>query len=228
MAALAPVSVDSQIVNNGIKAVVYGGSGVGKTRLALTAPRPIILSAERGILSLRGNNLPMLPEIRTLAELVNAHNWCCNDAGAQRFDTIMVDSITEIAEVVLRASHANTKDGRKAHNDTNELIINTVFRAFRDLPRKHVIMIAKERRDEDQFTKIMQATPDMPNGKLRTALPHYFDFVFRYIDTVGQDGQPWNGLQTKGNAHGIAKDRSGRLSPYEPPHLGNLFAKAMQ
>lgn len=225
MTGLSVVSVDSQIQLNGIKCVVYGAAGVGKTRLAITAPKPLILSTERGILSLRGSNLPMLPEIQDLPQLINAHNWILNNPQARVFDTLFVDSITEIAEVILRGM--KSADGRKNHNDTNVLVINQIFRAWRDLPRKHVVMIAKERRDEDQFTKIFQATPDMPNGKLRTALPGFFDFVFRYVATIGADGQPWSGLQCQANMHGIAKDRSGRLAPYEQPHLGNLFAKAM-
>ena len=37
---------------NGVKMMVYGASGVGKTRLTTTCPNPIIISAEKGLLSL--------------------------------------------------------------------------------------------------------------------------------------------------------------------------------
>lgn len=223
-----PVSVDSQITQNGIKCVVYGQSGVGKTRLILTCPRPLVLSAEKGLLSIRGNNVMMMPEISTLAELVAAQNWCLNDKGSAAFDTVIIDSITEIAEVVLRISSSTNKDGRKAHGEATSLIVNNVFRGFRDVPRKHVVFIAKERGDEDAFTHVVQYKPDMPNTTMRTALPGYFDFVFRYINTLTPDGQRWSGLQTFGDAQCIAKDRSGKLGPYELPNLGALFAKAMQ
>lgn len=221
------LDVDTQINLNGVKAVVYGAAGVGKTRLALTVPKPIILSAEKGLLSLRGHRLPMLPEIKNLADLINAHNWLLNDKASMQYETIVVDSISEIAEVVLRNSKNANKDGRKAHDEASELVINNVFRSFRDMPRRHVVLIAKERSDLDEYTRITLHKPDMPNGKLRLALPHYFDFVFRYINTVDAQGAQWQGLQTLGNVSGVAKDRSGRLAPYELPHLGNIFAKAM-
>ena len=37
---------------HGVKALVYGPSGAGKTTLCATAPAPIIISAEAGLLSL--------------------------------------------------------------------------------------------------------------------------------------------------------------------------------
>ena len=226
MSNLQPIPVDSQLVNNGVKCVVYGGPGVGKTRLALTVPAPIILSAEQGLLSIRGAGLQQLPEIRTLAELINAHNWLLNDKAAAPYQTVVVDSITEIAEVVLASAKSSTKDGRKAHDDASTLVVAHVFRLFRDLPKKHVLMIAKETFREDQYTKLIQYMPDMPNGKLRTALPHYFDFVFRYVHGVGPNG-PWAGLQCHADASAVAKCRSGRLAMWEAPHMGEIFNKAM-
>jgi hypothetical protein len=224
---LAPMSVDATLVNNGVKCVVYGKAGAGKTRLALTVPKPIILSAERGLLSIKGHGLQQLPEISTLAELVNAHNWLMTNAAARQFDTVFVDSISEIAEVVLRNAKSQTKDGRKAHDDAAELIIQTIFRAFRDMPRMHVVMIAKERGDMDQLSQTMQYQPSMPNSKLREALPYYFDYVFRYVHGMNADRTPWEALQCRADATSIAKARSGAVSMWEQPHLGNIFNKAM-
>ena len=40
-------------VQEGVKVLVYGQAGAGKTRLIQTLPTPVIISAEGGLLSLR-------------------------------------------------------------------------------------------------------------------------------------------------------------------------------
>ena len=145
--------IENLLEANGIKCVVYGGAGVGKTRLTLTCPRPLYVSAEQGGLSLRGSNVPSV-KIDTLPQLIEVRDWAAGSKEAAGFDTLVIDSMSEVAEQVLRVAKSNTKDGRKAHNDAYELVVAQVFNSFRDLPRKHVLMIAKERYDEDTITKI--------------------------------------------------------------------------
>ena len=228
-AALQLQSVDSNTTQNGIKCCVYGKAGIGKTRLVLTCPQPLILSCERGMLSVRGHNLPQLPEINSLAELINCLDWCINSPQCAQFNTLFFDSISEAAEIVLKHSKATHKDGRQAHDHTNDQMIWKVFRGFRDIPRKHVVMTAKERYDEDQYTTIKQFKPSMPNARLRLELPHFFDYVFRYCDGINmQTQQPWKALQTSADPTCVAKDRSGKLAMYEHPDMASLFNKAMQ
>src|SRR4051812_48595027 len=104
----------SQFVTYGIKALVYGGSGTGKTRLAGTCPNPIIFSAEAGLLSLRQFNLPFL-RVASLTDLQTYYNWAAGQtlaglpACGQTFRTLFLDSISEIAEVVLKNELSKTK-----------------------------------------------------------------------------------------------------------------------
>ena len=42
-----------------VKVLVYGASGAGKTTLIPSLPEPIVLSAEAGLLSIRGSNIPV-------------------------------------------------------------------------------------------------------------------------------------------------------------------------
>lgn len=213
---------------NGIKCIVYGGAGVGKTRLTLTCPRPLYISAEQGGLSLRGSNVPSVA-ITTLAQLIEIRDWAMNSKESGNYDTLVLDSVSEIAENVLRVAKSNTKDGRKAHNETFEAVVANVFNSFRDLPRKHVYGICKERFDEDSISKVKQYKPSMPNGNLIREAPYKFDYVFRYVlmhDPMTQ--QTWQGLQCNASADAVAKDRSGQLNKWEPPELGMLFAKAMR
>ena len=45
---------------NCVKALVYGDAGAGKTKLCATAPTPVILSAESGLLSLADYEIPVI------------------------------------------------------------------------------------------------------------------------------------------------------------------------
>lgn len=220
--------VEAYIEASGIKCTVYGGAGVGKTRLALTCPRPLYVSCEKGQRSLNGSGIPCTPEVSRLAELVNIHNWLLNSKEAQQYDTIIVDSVSELAENVLKIEKGNTRDGRLAHEAASENVIFHILNSWRDLPRKHVYMIAREEYREDSITKVRQFMPSMPNGKMIRVLPYKFDYLFRYVQQLDvATGALWEGLQCQADATAVAKDRSGRLNKWEPPNLGALFAKAM-
>ena len=56
--ALRILSTEGYGRDAGVKVLVYGAPGAGKTRLCATAPKPFILSAESGLLSLRKEKLP--------------------------------------------------------------------------------------------------------------------------------------------------------------------------
>ena len=94
------ISTQSASSNHGVKALVYGRSEAGKTYMARTAPAPIILSAESGLLSLRDVNLPVI-EVDSVAKLADIHKWLLSSHEAKQFYTVYIDSISEIAEVVL-------------------------------------------------------------------------------------------------------------------------------
>ena len=65
----------------GIKCLVYGESGVGKTVLCSTAPDPIIISAESGLLSLRKKDIPVI-EINSLKTL-RTRTTCLKEQGGK-------------------------------------------------------------------------------------------------------------------------------------------------
>ncbi len=46
-----------------VKCLIYGESGVGKTWLCQTAPKPVIISAEKGLLTLKHVNIPVIEMI---------------------------------------------------------------------------------------------------------------------------------------------------------------------
>lgn len=206
--------------SDGIKVMVYGLAGSGKTRLIETAPRPIILSAEKGLLSLRKSNLPYIV-INSIEDLKTARLQLVND---RRFDTICLDSASEIAETCLNGMLAANKDGRRAYGDMAQAVLNEV-RAFRDFPQRHIYFIMKQGRIKDEQTGGFLNGPLMPGQQLDQHMPYMFDEVFQLVTIRGQDGTIQSALRTQRDNQNEAKDRSGALDPWEPPNLTHIFAK---
>ena len=87
-------------------------------------------------------DMPVI-QVNTIEQLIEAEKWARTSNEARQFQTICVDSISEIAEVVLAKAKKDSKDPRQAYGVLLDKII-MVIKAFRDLPGKHVLMLAKE------------------------------------------------------------------------------------
>ena len=209
---------------NGVKILVYGVSGAGKTRLCATASGPtVILSAEAGLLSLREFDIPVIP-ISGIDDIYKAYDFLANTDEGRAFPWICLDSISEIGEVVLSAGKKAAKDPRAAYGDLQEKM-GDLLRAFRDLPGRNVYFSAKQDRQKDEATGVMLYGPSMPGQKLGLQLPYFFDEVLVLRAELGQDGSLVRTLQTFGDLQYTAKDRSGALAPYEEPDLGQIANK---
>ena len=209
----------------GIKGLIYGPPGVGKTVLASTAPEPIILSAESGLLSLRHLNLPVIV-IKTLEDLQQARQWCQSTQAAS-FYTIYLDSLSEIAEAIVLDGKSRHRDPRKAYGEVLDKVMAEV-KAFKNIVGKAVIMTAKMEPFKDGMTGAIKYGPSMPGTKLGPLLPYEFDEVFSM--GIGQDPttkQNYRYLQTQPDLQYTAKDRSGALESYEIPDLTHVFTKIL-
>jgi AAA domain len=219
------VSSTAQISQRGIKALVYGRAGVGKTRLAQTAPRPLILSAEAGLLSLRKADIPAI-EVTSVDHLKEIYQWLTESKDASAYDTIYIDSLSEMAEVLLSNAKAGINDPRQAYGALQEQM-TILVRAFRDLPNKHVVMVAKIESKVDEVTKVSTYMPAMPGTKLSQQLPYLFDEVFRLAIGYTADKTEYRYLQTRADFQHEAKDRSGALEAIEQPDLTLIFNKIL-
>jgi ABC-type polar amino acid transport system ATPase subunit len=92
---------------NGVKLLVFGMAGTGKTTLIKTLPKPIVLSAEAGLLSIAGTGIPYI-EIESMSDLKEAYLWILDNIAD--YETVCLDSISEIAEVVLSAEKKAAKE----------------------------------------------------------------------------------------------------------------------
>ena len=88
----------SSVTASSVKVLVYGQAGAGKTTLITTLPAPVILSAEAGLLSIAGSNIPFL-QINDMGDLKEAYKWLAESDEPKAFESVAIDSISEIAEV---------------------------------------------------------------------------------------------------------------------------------
>jgi phage nucleotide-binding protein len=209
----------SDVHANGVKVLVYGHAGVGKTTLSTTMPNPVIISAEGGLLSIKDSNIPYI-EVANMDDLKETYAWLTSEEG-KKFDSVILDSLSEIGEVVLIHEKTMTKDGRAAYGEMATQM-TSLIRAFRDLPGKHVLMTAKVEKSQDETGRMMYA-PSMPGAKLGQTLPYFFDLVLALRVEKDADGVAQRALMCDSDGLWMAKDRSGKLQAWEQPDLGAII-----
>lgn len=207
---------------NGIKILVHGQAGIGKTCLCASLPDPIILSVESGLLSLADVDIPVI-EIKSINDLAEAYDWLLKSEEAQKYKSVCLDSISEIAEVVLANEKNNEKDIRKAYGNLQD-IMSDLMRSFRDLPGRNVYFSAKQERVQDDNGRLLFG-PSMPGQKLAQQIPYLFDEVFCYQMVKDANGVPQRMLLTQPDGISVAKDRSGKLNAWEEPDLSAVINK---
>jgi len=228
-------SINESVADNGIKILVHGPAGSGKTVMCGTAgAKTLLISAEGGLLALKGaidtglipeavNELVDVIEITDLDGLLEAYHFC-KTSDADEYDWVMLDSISEIGEVVLENEKAHSKDPRAAYgNLITEM--QAILRKFRDLPQKNVLFTCKQQRIVDSDTDRTMYVPSMPGSKLHQAIPYMFDEVFALRVEKDDEGQDYRILQTNRDIRYEAKDRSGKLEMWEDPSLFALMKK---
>ncbi len=231
--SLSFTTSDDQSATGGVKMLIYGPAGYGKTMLAATMPTPLILSTEKGLLSLNHanqmkvfgshQNIPVI-EIKNAQDLTDAYQMVATSNDCKHFESIVLDSISDIAEVVLANAKRQVKDPRQAYGELAEKM-TTLIRCFRDLPEKHVYFSAKQDRVQDSDGLLMYG-PSMPGKQLTAGLGHFFDEVFALgVSSKDAQGNTYRFLRTKADAQWQAKDRSGALDDIEEPNLAKIIAK---
>ena len=202
--------------------LTYGQAGSGKTTLIKTLPAPVILSAESGLLSIADSDIPYI-EIDSIDTLREAYSWLTNSDEAKGFESVALDSISEIGEVCLITEKKNAKDPRQAYGALAETM-GEIIRAFRDLPGRHVYFSAKVEKTTDEGGRILYA-PSMPGSKVGQSLPYFFDEVLALRVEKDAEGVTQRALMCDTDGLWQAKDRSGKLDPWEAPDLGSIISK---
>lgn len=209
---------------HGVKICIHGRAGVGKTHIVRTLPEPILLSAEAGVLSLRDVRIPQIT-ISSFQEMEEAYNFLTLSEHAKGFQSVALDSISEIAEQCLSHFKAVKKDGRAAYGEMQDEMSKWI-RKFRDLPGFHVYFSAKQEYTQNEMNQT-KFGPSMPGRKMTQDMPYFFDELFSLELGQTPEGVVYRYLRTKPDLQYEAKDRSGVLDEIEEPHLGKVINKIL-
>lgn len=213
---------------NGVKILVYGQAGMGKTTLITSVPdhsKAIILSAESGLLSIADTDIAVL-KITQLEDLKDAYVWLTTTEQGKSYDWICVDSLSEIAEVVLNFEKERAgKDKRAAYVPMQE-VVESMIKSFRDLPRNIYMTCKLDDTYQDDNGRIMKR-PMLVGRKLPVNVTYLFDEVLFMTEGRDAEGSSYRYLQTQPDHKTYAKDRSGKLDAAEYPSLANIAAKIL-
>ena len=222
------IKSSKQVVHH-VNCMVYGESGIGKTTILATAPKPLIISIEGGLLTLANKDVPVI-EVSSFKEIDEVHSWLQKSKEADKYQTICTDSMSEEAELILSEEMQKTRDGRQAYGAMADIMAFSI-RGFRDLP-KHTVFTAKVRKIVDDSTGSIKFYPSVPGQQLLNNLPYFFDEVFRMDfgmtkKTADAPARQYRYIDTVGNRQYICKDRSGKLDAKEPADLAYIFKKIL-
>lgn len=211
--------------NYGVKAIIYGKPGTGKTPFLLTGGNTICnLFTEPGVLSLRGHAQPYGIIRNTRAEINDFFDWWLTSAETRHFTGLAVDSVSHWAEIELRYQQQNNRDGRKAYGAMSEALYDRLEKLYRQ-PGKHIFMIAKLEMSDSEFGPV--ARPYFPGKDLHIKVPHLFDEVLMldYFEIPGFGRQ--RALRCWPSHGTVCRDRSGKLNEYEPADMQLLINKCL-
>jgi hypothetical protein len=210
--------------NFGCKMLIYGPAGSAKTPLFNTAPRPLLLATEPGLLSMKGSTIPTY-EAYSPAKINEFFKWFFNSTETKNFDTLGIDSASQIADIFLIDAQKNNKHGLKAYGEMAE---NTMehLRTLYYTRYKHTYVICKEEiKDMDGQT---MRRPYFPGQVLPISVPHLYDFIIRLAKTNVPNIQGEAlAFQCVGSYNVLARNRTGNLNMHEEPNFTKLVEKAM-
>ena len=215
---------DKLVDQQGAKLLIYGQAGAGKTYATQSMPgNVLVISAEAGLLSIKDAPNVSAIEIKNYDDLREV--YAALASGELSFDSVCLDSVSEISEILLVHEKSRNKDGRMAYQNVSEAV-TSLMRSFRDLDM-HVLFLCKEGKDNNDGVFLFG--PKMASKPLGEAITYFFDEVLalRVYDDVDEKGDAVTkrALQTRIQGGYTAKDRSGKLEPFEEPNLTALIKK---
>lgn len=220
------ISKPAEVVHTSFtNSLIYGEAGIGKTVLCTTAPSPLIISAEAGLLSIADKDTDVT-EVSSLADLRSVHSFL--KKGDHKYLTACIDSLSEAAQTVLAEYKAVERDPRQAYGKMAEEIIS-IIKAYKSLPM-HVVFIAKQDRITDDLTGRTNYGPLFPGRILKSEIPYQLDIAIP-MRLRKKDSKTTRVLQTAPDIQYFAKARLPdhvTLEQYEQPNLTELFNKIIK
>tara|TARA_R100001510_G_C7654748_1_gene213551 strand:- start:834 stop:1529 length:696 start_codon:yes stop_codon:yes gene_type:complete len=223
-----------QILNAGkqkakthIKCLVYGDSGAGKSFLAVTAPKPLVLLTEpNGQTSIMHSNpnadLLHISSVKLLGDVLNS----ITNEPAQwaQYDTIVIDSLTEVQRL---CKDDLTNKGRHPMKlqDWGKLAdyMRRFIRALRQVP-KHIVCLALLETTFEEGSGTRHLRPAFDGKKTSGEIAQFFNFVgFLYPAQNKEDQKTSRYLMLEGNQNVLCKPTYPLTGTIKDPNLTKIF-----
>jgi hypothetical protein len=228
------------------KCLIGGYPGSGKTQLLGTLPpSTLIISAESGLMSIRGSGHDVIDLSRVkmpdgkfkiltnpadrLTRLSDTFKWLlagCPDSKGKatwKYKTVCLDSLTEISRVILlkvQRDFPDRKDSFPMWGEYGKMMMSVVLN-FRDLPYNVFMTVVTKPEKDDTGKRYIGY--DI-KGSIADTLGQFFDLVFY----VHADDEGKRTVHTQSTTTIQLKDRSKRLAAQEPPDLNAIMLKIME
>lgn len=216
---LKPAKAFAQLF--GCKSIVYGPPGSGKTPISNTCPNPVMMAVEPGLLSMRTSNIPtwVAPNKNRIDEFMK---WFELSTEAKKFDTLIIDSISQMCNIALNESKA--KHGLAQYGEMADYVMPYLERLYY-MKEKHMYLIAKE-----ELTSDGKRRPAFPGQQLNgsSGVSHLYDCILRLAKVpVPRVGEVL-AFQCNASYEILARNRTGTLADFEQPDFSALVKKVMQ
>lgn len=201
----------------------YAPAGYGKTSAieTLVGAAPLVLTSDHaGLLPLAGHEIETAI-LENASDLSSAYRCAVEHASEDVW--VVVDDLTEIAEIVLADELEKTDHGMKAYGEMANKVIGFI-RALRKLPCG-LYVTAHQSEVRDEGTGRLKFGPGLPGQKMAQRIPHLFDEVFTIRIGEDAEGNERRVFQTSADERHYCKDRSGALEKAEPINLANIASK---
>ena len=174
-----PNEIDNKTV---LKGLIYGVPGGGKTTLALSAPRPLLIDTDNGVTRVERRLWPDTVQVKSYDDVlaVVLHE----DLSA--YDTLVIDTAGKLVDYMSDYVMGKNPAFRQADGTLTQKgwgAIKTVFKElFRHMEKlgKNLIFVAHEKEDRDGETRLLR--PDIA-GSAKNDLIKELDFM-GYLDIV--------------------------------------------
>lgn len=235
----------------GVKMVIFGAYGVGKTSLLKTLDEPTLcLDFEAGMLAVQdwnGDSISVRTweDARDLACLIggvnpasksvygqqhfNAAKAKFKDSDFSKYKCIFIDSITIASKICFewcKSQPEGSKSDIRAAYGLLATEMSKWLHQFQHIPDKDIIFVGLLDQKIDEFNKTTW-TPHIEGAKTALELPSILDEVISMIIKKDDNGELTRKFvcQTLNPVGYPAKDRSGCLNILEDADLGKLLKK---
>lgn len=214
--------VSSFAATQGVKCVIYGPPGSGKTPIICGAPEVMVFLMEPGTLSVRNVKNVAAYAPRTVKEIDDCIDWVLNSKEAKQFQSFGFDSLSEMAAIKLQEIQSKSPGmhGLQQYGKAGEWTIQHLRKLYYHMG-SNIFLNAKQNNTIDGRGMI---NPSYIGKMLEVEVPHLFDEVFHVekvnatVDNKTEEQPAFRTRETAG-CQFSCRDRSGVLDEFEPADL---------